>query len=634
MTRFEPNLAVRRMIVLRQGTSVADISFHRGLNVITGENSSGKTTLIRFLAFSLGAENIKFNSTALLCDTTLCEVELNAAVLTLRRTVTDKPMSGLAIFWGPLSEALDAGITQWQSFGFRRIEGRLSFSQVLFRALDVPELRGDAGNNVTMHQLMRLMYSDQETPGAELFRAERFDSPITRQAVGEYMLGIDDNDLYDLQLRAIALEKEEGALGSALRAVYSALGKAGTNISLEFLDERVRDLAGELQQARASLHDTEYKSAPIPGEATKDNDQARDRLTEIHRTLSSLKDRRLKLEQQISDAELLLVELQQRISEIEESISAATYLGAVRFSICPCCLNDISTRPLKNGICNLCNSNLEEGAARTQLVRMRNELALQLAESEQVKRDLHDERNTISIEISAGEEKLALLESQFLTTVSSWRTGYDIQRDQLLTQIGRVEEEIRQLVDLRKLAQSLDEQQASRAAIASELARIRDNIVSLKQAQSNRRENAYETVARHLQTILRADIPRAKEFANPESVSFDFGSNSIVVNGQRQFSASSMVYLRHAFHLALLFASLEKAYFRFPRIVIIDGVEDGGMELERSHNFQEVIYRLSQASQVEHQIIYATSSIAPSVNDPAIVVGRKFTHQQRSLQIL
>lgn len=634
MTRFDPSLFIRRLVVLRDGNIVADLKFKLGLNVIAGENSSGKTTLIRFLAFALGAENIKFNSTALLCDATLCEAELNGAVITLRRAISDRTQSALSIFWGLMEAALSGSVTEWQTFSFRRTESKPSFSQVLFQALSLPELRGEAGNNITMHQVMRLVYSDQETPGADLFRTERFDSPITRQAVGDYLLGIDDNDLYDLQLRAVTLEKEESALGTALKAVYSALGKAGTNISMDFIETRLRSLGLELQQSRDQLHGDEIASTPIQGDGAQENDRIRTALTQTHRDLSALKDRRLRVEQRISDAELLVVELTIRSQEIEESISAADYLGAVRFSVCPCCLSDIGGRPPTSGICNLCNSPIEESAAKTQLVRMKNELALQALESNQIKRDLHDERNELYREVEAAQEKLQLLESQFATSSANWRSSFDIRRDQLLTAVGRIEEEIRQLLDYRKLAQSLDEQSATRANIASELKRIRDTIFSLRQLQVNRKEHAYEAVARNLQMILKGDIPRAKEFSNPREISFEFASNSISIDGERQFSASSMVYLRHSFRLALLFASLEKAYFRFPRLLIIDGVEDGGMELERSHNFQNLISRSSIASSVDHQIIFATSSISAEVDGPSTVVGRKFSHQERSLQIL
>jgi len=54
---------------------------------------------------------------------------------------------------------------------------------------------------------------------------------------------------------------------------------------------------------------------------------------------------------------------------------------------------------------------------------------------------------------------------------------------------------------------------------------------------------------------------------------------------------------------------------------MIDITEDKGMELERSHNFQEQVVRLSNAEKVEHQIILATAMPSSKIDD-AVFVGK------------
>ncbi|HYW56540.1 MAG TPA: AAA family ATPase [Polaromonas sp.] len=634
MTLYKPSLFVKRLVVLRDSVSVLDLNFHRGLNVIAGENSAGKTTVIRFLAYSLGAENIQFNRIALLCSAAMCEVEINGASVTLRREITGKAQTGLSIYWGALSDAINAGIDSWQFFGFRRSETRMSFSQILFEALGMPELRGDAGSNITMHQMLRMVYSDQETAGAELFRFERFDSPLTRQAVGEYLLGIDANELYELQLRAVTLEKEESAISSALKSVYEALGKAGTNISLDFVEGRFHEIGGELTALQKKLELTTSASGSATGKAEKEDNQLREDLTKVHQKFSLLKDTHLDIVKQITDSELLLSEVAERVASIEESISAAAFLGTIRFKVCPCCLTDVSARPQAADTCSLCNASIDESAAKTQLLRMRSELGLQLRESTLVKAELNDEKNFLAREIEAASSELAALESQFKRSKTIWRTNVDVDREAMLRKAGSLDQELKQLTEIYKLSKSLEEQREKKSAIAAELAKIREQISAIKLQQQNRREDSYEAVSRHLRILLKGDIPRAEEFTNPQQVDFDFGANRITIDAQQQFSASSMVYLRHSFRLALLFASLEKPYFRFPRLAIIDGIEDGGMEPDRSFNFQELILLTSKQQNVEHQIIVATSSIAASLDIPELVVGEKLTHENRSVKIM
>jgi hypothetical protein len=55
MTSHNPRLSVTRMVVKREAHSVYDAKFHPRLNIIRGENSSGKSTVLDFLFYGLEA---------------------------------------------------------------------------------------------------------------------------------------------------------------------------------------------------------------------------------------------------------------------------------------------------------------------------------------------------------------------------------------------------------------------------------------------------------------------------------------------------------------------------------------------------------------------------------------------------
>ncbi|MBR1240558.1 AAA family ATPase [Bradyrhizobium sp. AUGA SZCCT0274] len=77
MTRFKPTLRVQRLRIERLGTSVYDEVFHQGVNIIRGDNSSGKSTILNFLYYSIGGDISDWSQTALLCTRVLVEVSLN-----------------------------------------------------------------------------------------------------------------------------------------------------------------------------------------------------------------------------------------------------------------------------------------------------------------------------------------------------------------------------------------------------------------------------------------------------------------------------------------------------------------------------------------------------------------------------
>jgi hypothetical protein len=86
--------------------------------------------------------------------------------------------------------------------------------------------------------------------------------------------------------------------------------------------------------------------------------------------------------------------------------------------------------------------------------------------------------------------------------------------------------------------------------------------------------------------------------------------------------------------LRLRDAEKEHEAARHPRFLILDTIEDKGMEPERSHHFQELLAEMSTNADVDHQLIYATAMIAPSLENTNHVVDRFYTHNDRTLKLL
>ena len=52
---MQNNLFLNRLIIVTDEGKIAyDEKFHRGVNIIHGQNSSGKSTIVRFIFFALG----------------------------------------------------------------------------------------------------------------------------------------------------------------------------------------------------------------------------------------------------------------------------------------------------------------------------------------------------------------------------------------------------------------------------------------------------------------------------------------------------------------------------------------------------------------------------------------------------
>src|ERR1700693_1506162 len=86
--RHDPSLVVARLVVERNEHAVYDEPFHTGVNVIRGENSSGKSTILNCIFYALGGDLADWSEAALLCTRVLVEVQINGNFATLSRDIS------------------------------------------------------------------------------------------------------------------------------------------------------------------------------------------------------------------------------------------------------------------------------------------------------------------------------------------------------------------------------------------------------------------------------------------------------------------------------------------------------------------------------------------------------------------
>jgi hypothetical protein len=162
--RFDPTLIVTRLVVERNGQAVYDEPFHEGVNVIRGENSSGKSTILNCIFYGLGGDLSDWSEAALLCTRVIVEVRINGNVATLSRDISSQHGQPMEIIGAEYEVARTAPKAEWVRYPYRRSPSQESFSQALFRLLGIPEVASDVSGNLTMHQILRLLYSDQLIP--------------------------------------------------------------------------------------------------------------------------------------------------------------------------------------------------------------------------------------------------------------------------------------------------------------------------------------------------------------------------------------------------------------------------------------------------------------------------------------
>lgn len=637
---MQDSLFLQRLRIVTLENKIAyDEQFHKGVNIIRGHNSSGKSTIIRFIFFALGGSYSAFVPEALKCRYVMAEVCINeGTVVTLKRYLdvnTEQRINSKApmyIYYGTLDESLnDKKKDVWQKFGYNTSSERRSFSNILFEMLGLPEVKSDS--NITMHQLLRLVYLDQESPTESLFYFESFDKELTRETVAEILLGVYDEALYKAKLDLLSVQGElkesKGTIKIANAFFANPLTKSSAVIQsyLSNLANEISRLTDEIAKMRESTIKAKVK--------TREYETFQSEVSALRRQQLELENDIKNLEMEILDSSFFIATLSKKIEALDSSIATRDYLDKLPLEYCPECLSKLDTN-VPEGHCRLCKSPIDNTQGKAQALRIKLEIGFQIRESEQLLAQNIELKTEKENELKSVMVSLRTAQSQLDSSLKNVLTTADEQLDQLIQTKGFKEGEILQYKSFLETAlqyESILKRHEELQQKESELTRfIEAKASTLKQ----KRREIDRNVSGIGIYLLKHDELRQTEFQSADDFTIDYKQNIAYISNQYiKLSASSGFYLKMAARFAIFLASLKNSDMRYPRLLFSDNMEDKGMEENRAKNFQRTIIKyLQKIGNDNYQLIYATSMCADEYDNEQYTVGEKYSEDNKSLKNL
>jgi hypothetical protein len=638
--RFAPTLAINRLLVFRKGQAVYDQKFHFGVNIIRGANGSGKSTLMDFIFHVLGGEVLgptmqEWKEYASLCDAVVAEITVNDAIVTLRREVAPERSRPLHLFFDRFEIASRSVEEGWQTFPYSRQGTKESFSQIIFRALQMPEAATPEGGNITIHQVLRLLYSDQMTPVQRIFRFENFDPPILKQAVGDFLCGVGEFNLYEKQIALRSLEKLFDNVTSELKSIFAVGGDLEAPLARGALNTEIDQLTNERVRLYLELERVAQSEFGADENAKSRENERRQAFSEVGTILAKIQSLELEnrtLEFEMADSDKFIRHLTRMLQEVDKSAVTYEELGGIHFQYCPACFS-----PTGGGDdpehCHLCKTTLDDSDRASRSLAVKIDLQMQLRESQQLQeerqRALEGNAKLLRTARREHSSKAAAYDALSRAPISS----RDAAIATINRRIGFIDSRIETLNQRLELISKIDEMVDLKARLNGQITTLKEEISGISSAQDKRRRLAYTLIADTVVGLLRRDTGDQDAFVDAKTFGFSFGNDTMSVDGKSNFAASSLVILKNSFHLGLLIASLQDKQFLLPRFMMFDNIEDKGMVPKRSWNFQRLICSASAASKVMHQIILTTSMLDPELEGSALVVGPAYSQQNRTLSI-
>ncbi|GGG88299.1 hypothetical protein GCM10007415_22890 [Parapedobacter pyrenivorans] len=330
---------------------------HPGVNIILGDNGSGKSTFSYFIEYALGGKIKPFTDDDAEGRYSLILNDKNNYVH------LDLSINGIAYSFKRFINSSDIFIDQpsgTQSFPLDRKSASFIFSDWLLEKLEIPVFELYLGGShwyFNFNDLFRLLNYDQNTEPRKIYKAplaENFvaDSIIIRKSIFEILLGISSADYFKKIDKARAAMKHRD-LAKALWENFTAN----------------HEVNGDFE--KLSLRKTEIESTLATLEAErkghlKENTTVDDKMGELAQVQSILVDLELKLSQdrvaigalenEKAKIDILHAGLVQEIAQIEKIIFTHEKLDLFAMELCPFCM---TKKDVVEGYC-ICGSKFND----------------------------------------------------------------------------------------------------------------------------------------------------------------------------------------------------------------------------------------------------------------------------------
>ena len=442
------------------------------VNVLLGDNNSGKSTLIKLILFCLGAPIKSFIdeiSRKKLCDSVTLEITFKTGKQV--RIIRKLPASD-AILVTPIKdneelvndEIVVFSTTEFSDFLLEN-EG-YSIDKITFAKNKTASFR--------FYFLLRAIYVDQDTTahnilsdldmGHDYFTSQ----PIIKKSIIEKLLGKDNSELQRIRVQIQELSKSQAELSSQIAFLKGQKEELENTNNSTF--NKIDTELLKIKEEKEFLDSAEYDKICII-KNLNDNVISTD-------LIINQKQLRIKIEQdqilklEINDLENIIKSLIEDAAMLNYKIAAKDILEDLPILYCPNCLSELSEETVKRGLCENCHKKtLEEKIMNSAAMKKTlNDSIVEAEELLQVKKNLlnHNKGEITVLEKSIREEKKKIFAEnhydmnlmQGAISDIKQRLEYLIKQENLLLQYSRIKYDLDSAKNERKeISEKLKEYQ-------------------------------------------------------------------------------------------------------------------------------------------------------------------------------
>ncbi len=386
-----PKLRIQTLELVGGGRQIA---FPHRVNVVRGQMTTGKTTLVRLLRALLGSVPDNLAPETGVVQALRAEVEFDTGRWQIYRplVMTDTAKVGLARIPDSIERSdRAADLDPLEALRLPAVRpdspagptySRWLLAQLGLPSVEVPRARTQPTSEtvpVTINDWMGYCIVPGDEIDTSVFGHDHPFRDIKRRYVFELIYGLYDAETAKLQNDLREVELRRGALGRQAEAAVAFL--AGT----AFADPD--SLTGSITEARVDLHDLAAREAKLAkGVHDRLGTAAlRDRVQAAEHRVAGLRAEVARTRDQLADLRDLRTQLVTQSSRLTRAIVAGEWLVDFDFIVCPRCGNDVTPdRAPDPDSCYLCLQPLKPSESRDSLLAEQERVAAQVQETDEV----------------------------------------------------------------------------------------------------------------------------------------------------------------------------------------------------------------------------------------------------------
>jgi len=583
-----------------------------GINIIIGDNGSGKSTFTYFIEYCLGGYLKYFNNEnktekylEIINDTNNyieLDIEINLEKYSLKRFI-----GGNIIHINYKDEYYSLPVYRPKTEVDSDIE---IFSDWLLDKLSITKHELSLGTikwRLNINDLFRLIIYDQDTPSKKIFKEPTnlnfvTDSLIIRKTIFEVLLGISSDEYFrkfeEFKQKTLLRDKEQLKLDN--------FDEKFSGIELDII--KIEDILSNLNSKLEEL----YNQRDLFLSSNKNVDKKTKLISNLQQGIIQqeieLSNLNINLRSNQIEYSKILDYFQSQtneINEIEKIIFTNDKLNLFSFKVCPFCLSDHN--PQDNHC--LCGAEIiDEDYEKYRYTSKEYENILkhkkksletiQIALDSYTKEisDFSSKKEILEKEINESTNKLKTLISS--TSVDTNTEAIDLLHNEILRQLKIIEsEEYKKKVSIEK------QQLINSYNIAN------DNFKEVKEQfekLQRKFENDNQTIITDFNEIYQNLIIDSSADASKAEINEDY--MPIIDDGIYK-NKSASVPIRLLYYYAILTLALKYESVKHPKLLIIDTPEDSGIDddnLEKDLLLLEYGLNLVKADKQSYQVILTT----------------------------